>query len=176
MNNVNDDKPIKAVEQLPREIAPGRDLWPGIAARIERKRRAKHPLWAYGLAASLFVAVGAGALWFGLAQRAPEATTVPATQLAAASPDPQSQYFAQRAALAENTVQSAPNLAPATREVILKNLRIIEGSMQQIQGALEKDPNNPRLRSLLYDLYQNEAQLLAATQQAQAQTTTRNEL
>lgn len=176
MNNVNDDKPIKAVERLPREITPDRDLWPGIAARIDRKQRAKRPLWAYGLAASLFVVVGAGGLWFSLAKRAPEAVTVPGTQLVAASPDPQSQYFAQRAALAENTVQSAPNLAPATREVILKNLRIIEGSMQQIQGALEKDPNNPRLRSLLYDLYQNEAQLLAATQQIQAQTTTRNEL
>ena len=176
MNNVNDDKPIKAVERLPREITPDRDLWPGIAARIDRKQRAKRPLWAYGLAASLFVVVGAGGLWFSLAKRAPEAVTVPGTQLADASPDPQSQYFAQRAALAENTVQSAPNLAPATREVILKNLRIIEGSMQQIQGALEKDPNNPRLRSLLYDRYQTEAQLLAATQQIQAQTTTRNEL
>jgi len=36
--------------------------------------------------------------------------------------------------------------------------------------------NNPRLRSLLYDLYQNEARLLAATQQIQAQTNQRNVL
>ena len=60
--------------------------------------------------------------------------------------------------------------------MILQNLRIIESSMEQIEGALEKDPNNPRLRALLYDLYQNESRLLAATQQIQAQTTQRNDL
>ncbi len=172
MNNVNDEKLQKAVEQLPRDITPANDLWPAIAARIGRKPRAVRPLWAYGLAASLFVAVGAGSLWFGLAPRAP-GTVVP-VQVAAA--DPNAAYFAQRAAFAESSVQSAPNLAPATRTVILQNLRIIESSMEQIEAALEKDPNNPRLRALLYDLYQNESRLLAATQQIQAQTTQRNDL
>lgn len=172
MNNVNDQKFQKAVEQLPRDITPVTDLWPGIAARIGRQPRAAHPLWAYGLAASLFVAVGAGSVWFGLGERAP-GTSVPA-QVAAVGPD--AAYFAQRAAFAENSVQTAPDLAPATRTVILQNLRIIENSMQQIEGALEKDPNNPRLRALLYDLYQNESRLLSATQQIQAQTTQRNDL
>jgi hypothetical protein len=172
MNNVNDDKLNKAVDRLARDIAPAHDLWPGIAARIGKKR-SHRPVWAYGLAASLFLAVGAGSLWLGLAHRAPE--TGAATQLAAA-PSPDAAYFAQRAAFAENTVESAPNLAPATRAVILQNLRIIENSMQQIEAALEKDPNNPRLRALLFDLYQNESRLLAATQQIQAQTNQRNDL
>jgi len=172
MNNVNDNKLQKAVDRLPRDITPANDLWPGIAARIGRKQRATRPLWAYGLAASLFVAVGAGSLWFGLAQRTPGAGA--AAGIAAVSPG--ATYFAQRAAFAENSVQSAPNLAPATRGVILQNLRIIENSMQQIEAALEKDPNNPRLRALLFDLYQNESRLLAATQQIQAQTNQRNDL
>ncbi len=171
MNNVNDEKLQKAVDRLPRDVAPDRDLWPGIAGRIGRKQRHR-PLWAYGLAASLFVAVGAGSVWFGVARHTPEAA---APQLAAA-PSPEAAYFAQRAAFAENTVESAPNLNPATRAVILKNLQVIEGSMQQIEQALEQDPNNPRLRALLYDLYQNEARLLAATQQIQAQTNQRNVL
>ena len=171
MNNVNDDKLQKNVDRLRRDIAPDHDLWPGIASRIGRKSRSR-PLWAYGLAASLFVAVGAGGVWFGLAQRAPE-TAAPQF---AATPSPEAAYFAQRAAFAENTVERAPNLSPATRAVILKNLQVIEGSMQQIEQALEQDPNNPRLRSLLYDLYQNEARLLAATQQIQAQTNQRNVL
>lgn len=171
MNNVNDDKLQKAVQRLPQDIDPGHDLWPGIAARIGRKQRAARPLWAYGLAASLCVAVGAGSLYYGLARHAPGAA-VPVEVATTASPD--AVYYAQRAAFAENSVETAPNLAPATRAVILTNLRIIEGSMQQIQAALEKDPNNPRLRTLLYDLYQNEARLLAATQQIQ--TTQRNDL
>lgn len=168
----NDDKLQKSVDRLARDIAPGRDLWPGIETRIQRRQRARAP-WAYGLAASFLVAVAAGGLWFGLARHAPEAG---APAELAASTSPEAQYFAQRAAYAENSVQTAPNVSPATRAVILKNLQIIEGSMQQIEGALEKDPNNPRLRALLYDLYQNEAQLLAATQQIQAQTNQRNEL
>lgn len=172
MNHMNDEKLQKAVDRLPQEIAPGRDLWPGISARIGRKPRAARPLWAYGLAASLFVAVGAGSLYYGLAHHAPGAKMP--VEIASTSPD--AQYYAQRAAFAENSVETAPNLAPATRAVILTNLKIIEGSMEQIQDALEKDPNNPRLRSLLYDLYQNEARLLAATQQIQTQTTQRNEL
>ena len=172
MNNVNDDKLQKAADRLPRDITPAKDLWPGIAARISRKPRAARPLWAYGLAASLFVAVGAASLWFGLARNAP-GTAAPA-QIATAGPD--ATYFAQRAAFAEKSVQTAPNLAPATRAVILQNLRIIENSMQQIEAALEKDPNNPRLRALLFDLYQNESRLLAATQQIQAQTNQRNDL
>jgi len=172
MNNGNDESLQKAVDRLARDIAPQQDLWPGIAARIGRKQRGRS-LWAYGLAASLFVAVGTASLWYGLARRAPE--TGAASQLAAA-PSPDAAYFAQRAAYAENSVENAPNLAPATRAVILKNLRVIEGSMQQIEQALEQDPNNPRLRALLYDLYQNEARLLAATQQIQAQTTQRNAL
>jgi len=172
MNSVNDEKLQKAVDRLPRDIAPDRDLWPGIAGRIARKQRTR-PLWAYGLAASLFMAIGAGSVWIGLARRAPETAAAP--QLAAA-PSPEASYFAQRAAFAENSVETAPNLAPATRQVILKNLQVIETSMQQIQQALEQDPNNPRLRALLYDLYQDEARLLAATQQIQAQTTQRNQL
>ncbi|HEV2111021.1 MAG TPA: hypothetical protein VGT99_06690 [Gammaproteobacteria bacterium] len=172
MNNGNDESLQKAVDRLARDIAPQQDLWPGIAARIARQQRGRR-LWAYGLAASLLVAVGAASLWYGIAGRAPESGVVP--QLAAAA-SPDAAYFAQRAAYAENSVETAPNLAPATRAVILKNLRVIEGSMQQIEQALEQDPNNPRLRALLYDLYQNEARLLAATQQIQAQSTQRNAL
>ena len=171
MNNGKDEHLRKAVDRLARDISPDRDLWPGIAGRIGRKR-GHRPLWAYGLAASLFVAVGAGSVWFSVVRHAPGAA---APELAAA-PSPEAAYFAQRAAFAENTVETAPNLTPATRAVILKNLQVIEGSMQQIEQALEQDPNNPRLRSLLYDLYQNEARLLAATQQIQAQTNQRNVL
>ena len=170
--NMNDDKLDKAVTRLAREVQPGRDLWPGIAARLEQRRRAPRPLWAYSLAASLFLVVGAGGLWFAFGQH--RAAPGAAPEYAVTTPvDP---YLAQRAAYAEQSVQGATDLDPATRGVILKNLHIIEGSMQKIQAALDKDPNNPRLRALLYDLYQNESRLLAATQQIQAQTNARNDL
>jgi len=169
---MNQDKLDAALKRLPREVEPGRDLWPGIEARLARRPRAVRPLWAYSLAASVLLAVAAGALWSFHLHRG----GTPQEIVAAAPASPQSAYFAERAAYAEDSVQTATNLAPATRQVILKNLRIIEGSIQDMQDALDKDPNNPRLRALLFDLYQNEARLLAATQQAQAQTNARNSL
>jgi hypothetical protein len=172
--NMRQDKLDAALKNLPREVQPTRDLWPGIEARLARRPRAVRPLWAYSLAASVLVAVAAGALWSvnlhrgsGTPQQIVATTTVAS---------PESAYFAERAAYAESSVQTATDLAPATRQVILKNLRIIESSIQDMQAALDKDPNNPRLRALLFDLYQNEARLLAATQQAQAQTNARNSL
>jgi len=174
---MNQDKLESGLKRLPREVQPGRDLWPGIESRL-KARRATQPLWAYSLAASVLVAVAAGGVWVGLGM---QKTTTPQEIVAggannSAGSGPTDDYFAQRAAYAERSVQTATNLAPATRDVILKNLRIIEGSMQSMQAALDKDPNNPRLRALLFDLYQNEARLLAATQQAQAKTTARNSL
>ena len=170
---MNDDKLKAALKQLPREVDPSRDLWPGIEARLARRPRAVRPLWAYSLAASVLVAVVAGALWSVGLHHGRDATP---QQIVAQGTSPQDSYLAQRAAYAEQSVQSATDLAPATRQVILKNLRIIESSMQSMQAALNQDPNNPRLRALLFDLYQNEARLLAATQQAQAKTTARNSL
>jgi hypothetical protein len=170
--NQNQEKLDSAIKQLPDEVQPGRDLWPGIEARL-KARRAARPLWSYSLAASLLLAVAAGALWIGLGAHQKDGTP---QVIVASGNSGTDAYFAQRAAYAEQSVQSATDLSPATRQVILKNLRIIEGSMQSMQAALDKDPNNPRLRALLFDLYQNEARLLAATQQAQAQTTTRNSL
>jgi hypothetical protein len=171
--NQNQEKFESAIKRLPREVQPDRDLWPGIEARL-KARRAAYPFWTYGMAASLLLAVGAAGLWAGLAhQKAGTPQEIVATGPIHSATDV---YFAQRAAYAEQSIQTATDLAPATRAVILKNLRIIEGSMQDMQAALDKDPNNPRLRALLFDLYQNEARLLAATQQAQAKTTARNSL
>ena len=171
---MNEQKLNKALQDLPREVQPARDLWPGVQGRIRRRRAAARPAWSYGLAASLLVAVTAGGLWAGfhLSHRGES----PGVIVASGSSVPTDPYLAQRAAYAEQSVQTATDLSPATRAVILKNLRIIESSLQDIQAALDKDPNNPRLRALLFDLYQNEARLLASTQQAQAKTNARNSL
>lgn len=171
---MNDDKLKTALGRLPREVQPGRDLWPGIEGRLKRHGATARPAWGYGLAASLLVAVAAGGLWAGF--HIQQRSGTPQQLVAMGDGAPLDPYLARRAAFAENSVQNATDLAPATRAVILKNLRIIEGSMQDIQAALDKDPNNPRLRALLFDLYQNEARLLAATQQAQAKTNARNSL
>lgn len=161
MNTGNHDKLRTALEGLERDIKPERDLWPAISARIAaHSARRVRPLWSYGLAAGVLLAACGSLLWFTASHRAAQGPVLAqATEV-----DP---YLSARASYAEYTVEQAPNVSPQTRAVILKNLKVIEGSMQQIQQALKNDPNNTRLRSLLYDLYQNEAALLAATQQIQ---------
>lgn len=162
MNIQNEDKLRAALDRLPHDIKPERDLWPAISARISTKPQRVRPLWSYGLAAGVLLAAFGSLFWYTAAHQAAQAPV-----LAESSSDA---YLNARASYAEYTVQSAPNLSPKTRAVILKNLKVIEGSMQQIQQALKEDPNNTRLRSLLYDLYQNEAALMSATQQIQTHT------
>ena len=175
MNSEYDDELRAAFGQLPRQIQPQHDLWPGIAARITRGRRASRPqFWAYGLAASLLVAIGAGASWLLLPQRSGMVAT-PLAQSAAPPATVDIDYLQARAAFAANVTHGG-GMSPATRAVILHNLGIIDRSMHDIQGALAQDPNNPHLRGLLFDIYQNEATLLAAAQNAQVQPTTRTDL
>jgi hypothetical protein len=171
MTTQPDSKLRAAIDRLPRHIDPARDLWPGIAQSIEHKVHAKpRPLWAYAMAASLMIGVGAAGMWFTLSQRASiQPSNLAQVTVGGATGGDESAYFAQRAAFAEQSVETAPNLAPATRTVILNNLKIIENSIGQIQGALAKDPSNPQLQGLLLDLYQDESRLLSATQNVQMQ-------
>jgi hypothetical protein len=171
MNTQPDSKLLAALEKLPRRVEPGRDLWPGIVQSIEQRRRPRpRPAWAYAMAASLMIGVGAAGMWFALSQRdATQPGGMAQVTAGGAAGGDENAYFAERAAYAAHSVETAPNLAPATRTVILNNLRIIETSIGQIQQALAKDPSNPQLQGLLLDLYQDESRLLAATQNVQMQ-------
>ena len=38
-----DERQVSSLRELPQEIAPARDLWPGIAARINEIRQPRRP-------------------------------------------------------------------------------------------------------------------------------------
>ncbi|HET7570503.1 MAG TPA: hypothetical protein VFK96_07955 [Gammaproteobacteria bacterium] len=61
---MNDERLQQMVDALPRRIEPGRDLWPGIEARLGQSRRERTPL--AGLAAAALVAACALGVVFGL--------------------------------------------------------------------------------------------------------------
>src|SRR5690242_4115502 len=54
---MNEDELLKRARQLPASIEPPRDLWPDIAARINRPARTPALVWL-ALAASVVVLVG----------------------------------------------------------------------------------------------------------------------
>ncbi len=71
---------------LPAEVEPGRDLWPGIAVRIEQaavplQPVPRRPAWAWQAAAALVLVAGSSLLTAGLLDRSPQ-TSQSASQTA----------------------------------------------------------------------------------------------
>lgn len=168
-----DDALREAIAALPREIQPQRDLWPGIAARIAPRRRFAR-YWPAAAAIAL-VAIGAavGTAWFDRA-------TVPAPAVqqafvAAPAANPRAPAVMPRnpraLALAASVRQST-RMDPKTQAVLLRNLAIIENSLDNIQQALRQAPDDAGLQQLLYQMYRSEAALLDAAQRVQLQSST----
>jgi hypothetical protein len=55
-------------------------------------------------------------------------------------------------------------------------MKLLNDSIRRTQAALKKYPNDVNLQALLFNLYEQEAQLMNEAQQAQIQTTVRNTL
>lgn len=177
---------VAEARQLPRELAPERDLWPETAARLSPKRR---PLadrlsdllggWsellrpqslAAAAAALVLVAVGA-MMWRSSPEVASNATP---TAVTAADVSESEAVIAQRAELARsedgvllarrNLIEAVEgpkeHLSPETVAIIEENMHIIDQAIGQIRSALDEDPLNHQLNMLLAAQYQREAELL----------------
>jgi len=142
------------LRQLPREIDPARDLWPGIAAGIDSPRRRRPHRWWVGLAmaASLLLAVG---VWTRIAplhrENAPQDLTAEVVRAEAHSMTRQYQ-----AALRE--LDGAP--VPAT---LAPSLHTLDQSAAQIRQAIAADPDSV---FLLHQLQKTYSRRLALTQRA----------
>ncbi len=165
-NDIQDEKLRRALAALPREIRPERDLWPEIATRIAPRRRQYWP----AAAAIALVAVGAivASIVFTRPAANPGVAAIPTARKSAPVTMPQT----VRARTLAASIRKSTRLDPKTQAVLLRNLAIIENSLDNIRRALRDDPNNPGLQGLLYQMYRNEAALLNAAQRVQLQTST----
>lgn len=150
-----------ALRGLRQDIEPGKDLWPGIAARLQvpaqnpvRDVRTRHPrwLWPVALAASLLLAVGmawqfntpsrpAGAMARDVAQAPGSSPPVP---LVAREADSMTAHY--QAALRE----MAPSSVPAGWK---PGLDALDRSALEIRNALQQDPNSRLLLQRLRSTY-----------------------
>lgn len=161
-------------------ILPERDLWSGIAARIEQgtdvlplrpvARRFSFSLPQLAAAAVVLMAFSGGAVYL-LQQDQPAVQTASGTiaqnaaggavRLVADEPpaaDPQ--VVADVAALEQALAESRDRLDPATVEVVERSLESIDVALRAATDALEADPGNPYLHRQLDNTMRKKLDLL----------------
>ncbi|MGE0042207.1 MAG: zf-HC2 domain-containing protein [Vicinamibacterales bacterium] len=157
---------------------PARDLWPGIAARIvpaparPAGRRISFSLPELALAATLLMAVSAGASWLAYTRGtpAPGRAEAPIQAVAESSSAPDAgvqlanfadaQYDAAVNDLERILQEERSRLDPRTVFVLERNLRAIDQAIAQARQALREDPSNTYLNSHLADARQRKLELL----------------
>lgn len=163
---------------LPAAIEPPRDLWAGIAPRLEPReapapapdviplrRRAPRavPWWMQAAAAvALVVTTAVATLQWGpgrsTAPAPDEMATLPAQPAArgaalAAFRPAEAEYQTAIAELEAALDQKREALAPETVETLERNLAIIDQAIAESRAALAADPASPQLARVLSDAY-----------------------
>ncbi len=170
----SDDELMAKARQLETAIAPGRDLWPRIAAAIEAddvaegagRRRAPQRHFAQAAAAVLLVGATA-VVTYQLTK--PEATVSPVVtgvELVAERASFGGEYqLGPDYGRAHGAVESQLNamlarLTPETRADVEANLQVIRDAIAEINAALEQEPDNALLQGLLLDAYREELAMM----------------
>src|SRR3569833_192796 len=170
-------KLVSSLRDLPREIAPPRDLWKGIEAEIAAPvppvvKPPSHKV-RYLAAAAVIVAVAVG-VWIGRVS-----LPVPAGPVPVASRPPVDEpgafhaayvmgpkYINQRAQLVKDLATRLAQLPPDSRAKVLSSLQTIDDSKRDLERELGKDPSNALLQELLVNTYQDEMRVLTAVHEA----------
>jgi hypothetical protein len=169
---MKDDKLTKAARGLATQIAPKRDLWPGIAEAINEPQRSRWtPIFAQ--AAAVVMLIGASSMVTYSVIKYSDSNTAATT---VARVEPSNLVFEQAAFGPDQTLGSVygrasgnvksslsrglKNLSPEAREDVERNLSVIRQAITDISEALEKEPNNAFLQELLIEAYGNELALM----------------
>jgi hypothetical protein len=172
--NREQDPLLARAAELPKDVAPPRDLWPAIAARLTAtpQRAGLRALgWPGALAAGFVVASVSALLTWGL-MREPDRAVVPnlAAGGATAAADVMPVHYGPNSGLGANELatrdellvqfrQRLDELSPQTREAVVKNLAVIQRAADEIDAALAQDPASGLLNELLLGAYKQELQL-----------------
>lgn len=157
---------------LKRDRFPARDLWPEIADRIRNQRTllrfpdlGRFRIALPALAAAAVVAIAFVTLRQGGVGPSPEPSRQPTgslQQIAGSSEleQAEAEYVRATANLLKvfNARRSA--MPPDEQKQFDENLATIDSALRDVRGALEKDPQNPKLTRLLASTHQKKLDLL----------------
>ena len=154
----------QAVDRLPREVRPERDLWPEIAGRLDERQRLERGAGWWRLAAA--VVVVAGGLLAAVALRPePSFTGTPVAATAqGAGPAIAAVHMRQRDGvlhahndLVEVVARRGGHLDAVGAAALATGLADLEQAAADIEAALAENPSNRRLRLALGAAYRRES-------------------
>jgi len=158
---------LKAAAALPTSIAPPRNLWPEIAARLEGAaparniRRIPWRRWAPLAAAAVLLVAVTATLTYQLARRPVVAAARPAPPVARPAGFSADHDFVVAAEDLERVLrEERDRLSPETVAVIEQNLALIDAAIAEARAALAADPANADLRALLWGAHRQKLDLL----------------
>lgn len=149
------------VSDLPREIQPPVDLWPGIAVRIRRRPAALAlPAWALAAAAVALIALSSGVTAYLLRGPAGSGVATGVRPLPAHLVTLERQY-AGAAGEIERVIRShRASLTPEAVAAVERSLRVIDEAMREARAALTRDPENATLQQLFWATHEQKLDLL----------------
>jgi hypothetical protein len=162
---MKDEDLRRRIEELPREIAPERDLWPAIARRARPRRR-----WPARLAVGFGVAAAAAALVLAT-RRPPEPkapigvvpSTVPSVAPVATPLPGEAEYASALASLEAELSQRRPEMPERARDALDEDLRVVDAAIAVSRAALVDRPGDPDLQAELDRAYEDKLDLLRET-------------
>lgn len=165
MNEQRDDRLIAAARELATDIAPERDLWPGIAESIARPRGRSSGLFAQAAAVILLVAASSGVTWYALRDERPVVNEYrPELMFERAAFGGRYSlgpgFQDARGMLIAELDAGLRQLSPEDRADVETSLVVMQGVIAEINAELDKDPENVYLQEMLLRSYHEELALM----------------
>jgi hypothetical protein len=159
MNNSSRDPLDHLLTQLPKDVAPPRNLWPDIQARIGPAPRRSRPVLMAACIATAAACLASIFTWAVLRRvQGPDGLPAVASTTAFNEPgDPR--YIKARAMLQQTFKERLELLEPSTRSKIEASLAVIQQAHENIRQALLADPSSPVLEELWQSTWHDEIDL-----------------
>ncbi len=181
MSKEFDDTLDRTARRLAKEMTPGRDLWPGIEQAIRVPARRRMPWLAQAAGILLLVGASSAVTYVAVKGDANPAISVAPELIFEKAAFGRNYNLgpgfqdARRSLRAQLDAELA-RLSPAAQADIQANLDVIHNAIVEINGALEKEPDNVLLQSKLLGAYREELTLLRRVSGLTRNVMTRNDI